>query len=578
MTTLQQSMTGSTSSDAANGIKEFIRAKERQLKIYQEDIEKEEKRLVSAEKAIESLENALPVAKRALEIQQQKLEALSKICSSIESPSSPFVALPSGEESSRGLCMALQFTLAQQTRISASIANPLITLTKNGVAEITQTTRKLEAELSLWCFSRDIHRKSLDRTKGALKELQIDLYTAKRTVRKIPTELWVQVFRWRTQGELDGFISSHTPRPFQPPAILLSKVCRQWRDIVTQEPDLWCYIAMHPCASWFNSKVGLFKYSLDMAKRRRVLISDLCRSPNAYSYYPTFPWPVDASMITGGYEMMLVTSNDSSSTMSRVNTLPFKNPDKLTLVNRPGLRQGYFFTYIASFTSVKSLVIVDPTPYSLDSLQLAANQFPNLVHLSLEAETLSHTFQPHLLLASTLQTLQIRHSGQGPFPAVQTSIRLPQLTTLGVTPPLTSLFQAVNVHSLQQLTLYGPKGTATIAPTPPPNGSQLHLGTVVRLEFRYWLNPTLITGLIACGAVNTLRDWGRQMPRVKTLKFVASHVDGKGLLELLKNWRSGVGSPIWPGLSEITIDCCTGLTRSDCESLKGFVEKVNVFV
>ncbi|KAG8833416.1 hypothetical protein FRC18_003664 [Serendipita sp. 400] len=583
MTTPQQAATGSTSPGAETGIKELILAKERQLKTYQEDIENEEKKLDSAEKAIKSLEKALPEAKRALEIQQQNLEALSKICTSIESLNSTFVSPLSGEESSRELCRALQSTLAKQTKAGTSVAKSLITLVKDGIVEITQMTRKVEVELLSWRFSRDIHLKSLESSRDASKGLQVVLYTARKIFWKIPMEVWVNIFQWRTQGELDEFISSPTARPFQPPAALISRVCRLWRDIVSQEPDLWCYIAMHPCTAWSNNKVELLKSSLDMAKRRKVFISDLCQplvwtEQGHYNGTHMYPSPVSTSMISGSYEIMVVTSNDNSPTMSRITMLPFENPDKLTLINRPGGRYGHFLTYIGSFTNVRSLAIVDPTPRSLDTLQLIEARFPNLIHLSLEAEYFPYTFQPHLLLPLTLKTLRILHNGQGLFPAVQTNTRLPQLTTLEVTPPLTSLFQAVNVRSLQQLTLYGPKGTATIAPIPPPNGSQLRLETVVQLEFRSWLNPILFTGLTACGAVTTLRGWGTQMPRVKRLKFVDSHVDGNGLLELFKSWRSNVESPIWPELSEITIDCCTGLTRSDCESLEEFVEKVNVFV
>ncbi|KAG8823669.1 hypothetical protein FRC19_003379 [Serendipita sp. 401] len=583
MNTLQQATTGSITPDAENGTKELILAKKSQLKTYLEDIENEGRRLSSAENVIKSLEKVLREARRAVETQQQNLGALSNICASIRGLSTTFALPPSAEENSKGLCLALQSTLAQQTKVGTSVAEPLAALIKGAVAEITQTTHKLEAELRSWHLSRDLHKMSLVRSRNAVHELQVDLFTTKGTFWKIPTEVWVDIFRWRTQGELDWFIGSHTARPFQPPATLLSRVCHLWRDIVTQESDLWCYIAMHPCASWSNNKLELLEFPLDMAKRRRVFISDLCQPlvwAGQYDHNGTkqYPRPVNASMISGSYEIMVVTSDDHYNVMSKLALLPFRNPDKLTLINRPGTRYGRCFTYIRSFTDVRSLSIVDPTPYCLNTLQLAANQFPNLIHLSLEAETFSSAFGPHLLLPSTLITLRILHSGQCRFLGVPASGRLPQLTTLEITPPLPSLFQSVNVRSLQHLTLYGPKGRATIAPTPPPNGSRLRLGTVVQLEFRSWLNPILVTGLIACGAVTTLRDWGAQMPRVKRLKFVDSHVDGAGLLELLKSWRSSTENFTWPDLSEITLDCCTGLTRSDCESLKELVEKVNVFV
>ncbi|KAG8848322.1 hypothetical protein FRB91_010934 [Serendipita sp. 411] len=582
MATLRQATTGTTAPGAESGIKEFILAKERELNLYREDIENGEKRLDTVQKAIENLEIALPEAKRVLEIQKENVEAILKISVTISNPNATFSSPLKDEESSKVLSEDLLIALAAQAEAGASIVKPMIKFSQDAVTDISRMRHKMEVELRSWRFSRNIHRKSLDRSRRALKAGQRELDIAKQTFSKVPVEVWIDIFRWRAQGDLDEFYTKHSTRPFQPTAMVLSAVCRLWRNIIAEEPDLWRHIAMHPCASWSSNKLELLKFSLDKATRQKSLAVNISQSliwGNAGNYHynqTSCPSLVDSNIVSGSYDITIVTSVDDSFTMARVNQLPFSHPSKLTLVNRPGHRHGNFFSHIPSFRSVRSLEVVDPDPYSLDSLQLST-RFPTLTKLFLEANVFSSTFNPSLLFPSTLQELRVRHSGQGHFPAMQSDVSLPYLAILEITPPTTSIFQTVKVRSLQQLILCGPKRTATVAPNSPPNESKLRLGSVVHLEFRSWLDPTLIAGVTACDAVNILRSWGTQMPLVRRLKFVDCYVDGKELLDVLKSWRNGDG-PKGPVPWEITLDCCTGITRSQCEDLWEMVEKFNTFV
>ncbi|KAG8758333.1 hypothetical protein FRC14_000234 [Serendipita sp. 396] len=569
-------------SAAEHGIKEFISDKERQLKIYQQDIEKNEYKLRNSEKAIENLERALPLARRAAEIQKQNLEIFSAMRARISGLKITFDTPLKEERTSRRLCENLQSTLAKHTNVYARLTNALANFAQNRVNEIAHATRQLEEDLHSWRFSKNIHQESLVHSRNALKEAQSDLSIAKRTFSRVPAEVWVDIFRWRAQGDLDEFYATHTARPFQPTVMVLFRVCRLWRDIMRREPDLWCYIAVHPCPSWSNNKIELLNFSLGMARGRKLLVSNLSQSL-LWNSRPSFlqssldpSSPVDSSVISGSYEVTLVTSANDYSIRSRINGLPFRNPHKLTLVHRPtGPLNRYLFSSLASFISVDSLEVVGPTLYSLDSLQIK-NRFPNLTQLSLESDTLSYSFGP-LLLPSTLQVLRIRHSGESQLPSVQGSICLPRLGVLGVTPPAASLFQAVDACRVQQLVLYGPRRTATVAPTSPAGNSKIRLQPVRYLEFRSWLPPGWISGVRSCDVVVTFLDWVKQMPQVRKLKFVDSHVDGRRLLNLLRSWRvleDSTGPQQW----EITLDCCTGITRYECDELKGLVKKINVFV
>ncbi|KAG8758332.1 hypothetical protein FRC14_000233 [Serendipita sp. 396] len=568
---------------AEGGIEDFILNKVLQSKLYWDSIQSEEIRLQIIEGAIKNLKSAIPGAKHALEVQKHNLEAFLAMRTRISDMESVFSSQIEDEETSRKLCENLQYILSKQTKVWVKLTDTLIIFAQNRLSEIDQTCRRLEAELRSWTFSRNVHQKSLTQSRSVLKEIQRELYTAKRTLQKVPVEVWIAIFRWRTQGDLYEFYTTHNTRPFQPTAMILSAVCHSWRDIIAQEPDLWRHIAIHPCASWSDNKIELLKFSLDMAKRQKVLISNISQSLfwNRQTYYKeqgklVVPVRVDSSIVSGSYDITIVTDADDHNTMStRAGGLPFRDPRSLTLVNRLGYQHGYFFSYIPSSKNVISLEVVDPTPRNLNSLQLTS-RFPNLTQFSLQVDRFPKDMTDlNILLPPGLQTLCVRHSGQSYFRTVA-NVHLPHLNTLEITPPIASLFESIDAPSLQQLNLCGPQSIAILIPIPPADGSKIRLQSVKQLEFHNWLDPILIRGLKTCDAVNTLRDWSAQMPQVRRLKFLDSYVDGNGLLDLLwslkhENVLAGAG------LEEITLDCCTGITRYECEELKELVGKVNVF-
>ncbi|KAG8831657.1 hypothetical protein FRC17_002801 [Serendipita sp. 399] len=579
MATPQQALAGSKLMGGDRVINEFIRTRQEQVKNYEDLIKREEKNLQQSEEAIENLEKALTVARRALEFQRQNLDGLLAIQSRISSVSISLDSPLKGERSSSELCEALKATLVEQTKGGTSILDPLINFSQGKMDEINLSTRRLATELSSWRFAKDLHRKSLKHSRSALKEIINDLKLAKRTSWSIPAEIWIGIFRLRVQEDLDEFYTVQNSRPFQPTVAVFSKVCRLWREIVMQEPDLWRYIAAHPCQQWSNNKLELFKSSLRVAQRRKVYVSNISQTlvwTNGQVYYDSnlhtnqYPTAVNGGGIEGEYDIIIVTGSDHPSHMAKISTFPFQSPEKLTLVNRPGARYGHFFSHIPQYTSVRSLEIVDPIPYHLDNLQLWS-RFPNLTQLSLEAEAFTHPFSSRSFLAS-LEVLRIWHSGRQNLPLVSGTVNLRHLTILDVTPPATSLFQTVNVPALQQLLLHGPSKTATVAPTP-PSKPRIRLQSVKYLEFYKWLDPSHILGVADCDAVATLRKWISQMPKVTRLKFVDSHVDGTSLIDLVRSWNN-MGTP---KVGELTLDRCTGIKRQECEELMELVEKVRVF-
>ncbi|KAG8830999.1 hypothetical protein FRC17_003919 [Serendipita sp. 399] len=570
----------SVQTEGENRINEFIVTMQQHVKNYEATITKEEELLNQSEKAIQSLEKGLAFAKNTLESQQQNLLALIAVQTHISTKESSSDWRSSDEEIGGRLCQLIEATLAEQTKDGASMIGALVKLFRDKRNKIIQTTQRLEAELTSWHLSRNLYNRSLDRSRGILQGINSDLAVARRVYWRVPIEIWIWVFRLRARGDIDEFYTVQNERPFQPTAAILSQVCRLWHKIVMQEPDLWCHIAAHPCEQWPNGKLELFRSSLEKAKGRRILICNVSQTAiwaKGQNYYDQilrahqYPTTVSTEILEGDYDVVLVAGNDYSSYMTRIPTFPFKGPEKLTLVNRPGSRQGHFFTYIPHYATVKSLEVVDPTPYSFDTLQISS-RFPNLIELSLEAERFIYQFDSQSF-PTTLKSLRIRHSGQENLPAVSGVASLPNLTILDVTPPATSLFQTINTPFLHQLLLQGPSRTATVAPYPPHN-SRIFLQRVKHFEFYNWLNPNHITRFVNCDAVSTLREWISQMPKVTRLKFVDSHVDGASLIEAVRSWNdSGT-----PKVRELTLDRCTGITRQECEDLLELVEKVKVFV
>ncbi|KAG8848323.1 hypothetical protein FRB91_010935 [Serendipita sp. 411] len=512
MIIVQRPPINSTVMGAEGGIEDFILNKELQSKLYWDSIQSEEIRLQIIEGAIKNLKSAIPGAKHALEVQKQNLEAFSAMRTRISNMDSVFSSQIEDEKTSRKLCENLQYILSKQTKVWVKLTDTLIIFAQNRLSEIDQTSRRLEAELRSWTFSRDVHKNSLTQSRSVLKEIQRELYIAKGTPQKVPVEVWIAIFQWRTQGDLYEFYITHNNRPFQPAAMVLSAVCRSWRDIITNEPDLWRHIAIHPGASWPNHKIELLKFSLEMAKRQKVLILNISQPlfRNRQTYHdqrgrPVVMVPVsDSNVVSGSYDITIVTNTDDHNTMStRVGGLPFRDPRKLTLVNRPGYRHGYFLSYITSFENVTSLEVVDPTPHNLNSLQFTS-RFPNLTQFSLQVDKFPNNYTDlNILLSPSLQKLCVRHSGQSYFHSVA-NVHLPHLSTLEITPPIASLFDSIDAPSLQQLTLCGPKSIAILIPTPPADGSKIHLQSVKQLEFHNWLDPIHVKGLTACDAVNTL--------------------------------------------------------------------------
>ncbi|KIM21898.1 hypothetical protein M408DRAFT_333207 [Serendipita vermifera MAFF 305830] len=65
---------------------------------------------------------------------------------------------------------------------------------------------------------------------------------------------------------------------------------------------------------------------------------------------------------------------------------------------------------------------------------------------------------------------------------------------------------------------------------------------------------------------------------VKVIRCVDSHIDGESLISLVSQLQKTGNNQINSKLSTVVIDCCTGITRVQCEQLAGLVEKLVIHV
>ncbi|CCA76626.1 hypothetical protein PIIN_10617 [Serendipita indica DSM 11827] len=81
--------------------------------------------------------------------------------------------------------------------------------------------------------------------------------------RDIPTEIWLSVFRYAVDAAIHDYISEplRMQQSLVHPPITLSHVCRRWRSIVHDFPDLWLTIPTCPRQWWTRGEASSMELS-----------------------------------------------------------------------------------------------------------------------------------------------------------------------------------------------------------------------------------------------------------------------------------------------------------------------------
>jgi hypothetical protein len=123
------------------------------------------------------------------------------------------------------------------------------------------------------------YRQCLADIRKQIKEESESWRREKKSIWRIPTEIWETIFQFTLQGELKDYLDSNTKNPLRSTPIFLSHVCRHWRLIAQQASRLLALVYDPPAPSWYLHEYDRLTESI----HRRLLISPSSRTSLIYS-------------------------------------------------------------------------------------------------------------------------------------------------------------------------------------------------------------------------------------------------------------------------------------------------------
>ena len=585
---------------------ENISSRQKDLQYTEKTIREENLKSAANAASIAHLEPAISRATLAITAQKQVLAELVKMKAKLEEVNS--AAGPNWVETSdaQEICAGVMDRVENQTKdYLEKFAHQISQFEKNILA-LSANLQVLELEVYGQRLMQDASKQyvsSLLAHKGAI-EKNIKLWRfALNPVKNTPAEVWTKIFAMRVEGDMEAYLTNPGSQLMPSTTLKLSHVCRFWQRVVFAERKLWRFMAIYPSSLWLPSKVELLKYSHSFYPGTPALVYDSSRAanwtgtpqanPHGYSYnynrdYHVTVQPITRNPITrnpitldvgsvsmfGVYSLYLLTSGNNNYA-SHPSLSRFLQPASLGIRMLSTAVHDHLANVISGFSGFKSLEIVAQTGYASAPQQLSTNQ-PQLTYLKLDLTT----FQPFDIsgyLSPNLTEFHLTHCGTNTLIENFGTVRLPKLKVLGVTPPDTNFTRHLKLPKLSNLILYGPKlSTIGIVSLAQFTVSSV-FSTVRHLELRRWSLFTPSSGgqwsimVILNDVVDTMRS-------IATLKCVDSYIDGRLLtdfVEALKNTSANMEGSL---LETVVIDCCSKITRGDCEAIALLVGKTEVYV
>jgi hypothetical protein len=186
------------------------------------------------------------------------------------------------------------------------------------------------------------------------------------------------------------------------------------------------------------------------------------------------------------------------------------------------------------------------------------------------------SFDMGAYLIQSLQELHIKHRGSTTLLSPATPIRLPNLKVLGLTPTDTGFAQLIELPTLQTVILYGLKHVGDSFPSLAQFADIPSVQTIIKLELRDWVPPE-DPPMPMWSIVTSLGEIIQKIRSVESLKCIDSFIQGARLVELITTLKRPPNM-VSSKLEHIVIDCCTGITRDQCDAIGQMVEKLEVCV
>jgi hypothetical protein len=174
------------------------------------------------------------------------------------------------------------------------------------------------------------------------------------------------------------------------------------------------------------------------------------------------------------------------------------------------------------------------------------------------------------------EELHILHNGINhlrPLPGYQYT----KLCVLGITPPDTVWMETVGFPLLRQLVLYGPKTRTLVSPQLIRLSQHSAFPQIRELGLLNWprYTPPDAPSWSIMPLILAIAD---QLRLVETIRCADSFIEGECLVALVGRLMDTTTNQSPSKLKVVIVDCCSGITRRDCELIVASVEKLIVLV
>ncbi|KAG8824836.1 hypothetical protein FRC17_009019 [Serendipita sp. 399] len=451
--------------------------------------------------------------------------------------------------------------------------------------ELSAQINALETEIELHGLTLQIAQYStksrvelITTLQGGISRLMRSCYPSRR----LPPEIWANVFQIRVSGDIDDYLKEPI-ESFSHTALTLSHVCRSWMSLTTNTPGIWRDIQVHSHNEWTKGRAKLFEHYLSRSNK------------SSLEFY--------AEM---GNDSRDAERNAASFFFLSLNPqLPytqFLNFRSLDITDN--YRIHFIKRLITTTTPDLSYIIPTPKSISVHNLigaYLAGSQVSELmkshsvsqVAIHGSYHTIRDTISYHILTHLTLDTSD-RISSAGLAPCLKSIVELrlmndeftvhpnperitdlPNLHVLGITPSHQQILRLLELPALQTVILYPTSRSVHLSEESLDSFASL-TSKATNLHFYGWSNTSYDCIPSYSTAAFTV-EMCKRSTRFTSIKFFRSFVGGSFLCKhraVLGKRRTGTNV----ALEEIELVHCTGLTRDECEQLSAVVGRIKVFL
>jgi hypothetical protein len=436
-------------------------------------------------------------------------------------------------------------------------------------SKIDEMMEELHAKRMVCNISR-IHLAGLETHRQRLLDALKGLKAAFAPVHAVPAEVWIIIFRHRIEGDVESHRESFGADSICNTPLILAHVSSYWRKVVTSEKSLWRYFIYSAQNGDGDFQAERWKQISSFNHSSLTLVTSLNEKIHAKI--------ANVDGLSPSSMHLLVKYPDKS----RISTIPpFGSLESLTVEMAPS--SFHFINSVYKhYPAFTSLTIICPKPFCRPSMQLYGPIRPtqSLKFLKMDLTAFTDISVEEYGPVGNLEQLHVLQDGisylKRSYAAKPTYLKL---QILGLTPPDTDgpWIKDISLPSLKQLILYGPKSLTVGQPSLLGLAQHNDFHRIKELEFRNWpmYNPK---GTPQWSIVPLILSIADHLRLVEIIRCVDSFIEGESLVTLVNLLINRNGNQTPSSLNKVIVDCCTGITRSDCEQIAEVLEKLVVQV